>query len=51
MITGLAAHVYPAEVAEKLHALLSEQIHEVDVFTENKVHARVTRGASFWAVM
>jgi hypothetical protein len=51
MTTGLAAQVYPADVAEKVQALPLEQIHEVDACTVNEVHDLVTRGASFWAVM
>ncbi|HTM17149.1 MAG TPA: hypothetical protein VL135_09600 [Terracidiphilus sp.] len=51
MITGLAAHVYPADPAEKLHAVLSEQTHDVDAWTVKLVHDLFTRGASFCAVM
>jgi len=51
MITGFFPHVYPAEVAEKAQAVLSEQMQEVDASTVNEVHDLVTRGASFCAVM
>ena len=50
MITGLAAQVYPA-VLEDVHAELSEQMHEVAVFTVKEVQLLLTSGASFLAVM